>query len=206
MKNKKLKQIKNNIKKQIKSFKPSKTFIAITSALVGISSTLLAQNIAQKSENKKYYLSSPKEDKKFHPPHLPHHHQHIFEDDFFGHSIFEEMHQMQREMDRAFARQQARMEKIFHEIPKNKNSITQKETKDQYIYNLVFSGYKKEDIKIEIKDQTLEISANKSQKQEHQHKSSNFYYSFYLPKYDKSTKPIIEKTKDSITITLQKLQ
>lgn len=194
------------LKKQIKNFKPSKTFIAISSALLGIGGTVLAQNIAKKDEDpKKYYLTSPKQDRIYHPP------RH-FEGDFFGHSLFQEIREMQREMDESFARHQARMNRIFQETSQNleiKNSnsarINQKETDDQYFYELEFNGYKKEDIEISIKDKTLSISAKKEENNKNSQNQSNFYYSFYLPKYDQKTEPKITRSDNKITIILKKI-
>jgi len=204
MKNTKLIKLQKTFTKQLKDFKPSKTFIGSVALLIGISGTLLAQNITNKTGIKKYHPTHPQEDIITNPPQFPTHHNRLFNDNFFDHSFFEEMNQIQREMDRSFRRQQARMEKIFYEKPRYKNFITKKETKDEYIYKLHFTGYKKEDIQIEVKNQTLNISANNSQKEQHQYSSSNFYYSFYLPKFDVTKQPQIARENGNITITLRK--
>jgi HSP20 family molecular chaperone IbpA len=202
MTNKNLKTLKTALKTKIKNFKPSKTFIAITSALIGIGGTVLAQNIAKKDNTQKqYYLTSPKQDRIYHPPRLPHPPRH-FEDDFFGTtSIFREMEEMRREMDARFARHRAQMDRLFHETSKTHSAtINRTETKEHYIYELHFSGYDKEDIQISMQDKTLTFSANKGDKTS----NSNFYYSFYLGQYDQKTKPHIIRKHNKITVKIEK--
>ncbi|MBL6664298.1 MAG: hypothetical protein ISQ34_00460 [Rickettsiales bacterium] len=201
MKNHNLKKIRETLKKKVKNFKPSKTFIAITSALIGIGGTVLAQNIAKKDDaQKQYYLTSPQQDRVYHSPRLPYYH-HYFEDDFFGHSLFREIEQMRREMDAQFSRHRATMDRLFHESSNaHSATINQKETKEQYIYELHFSGYKKENIQISIQDKTLTLSA----KSENNTINSNFYYSFYLPQYNPKIKPQITRTDDKIVVKIEK--
>ena len=201
MKNKKLIKLHLKFKKQLKNFNPSKTFIGTFALLIGVSTTLLAQNISQRTETKKYHLTSPKEDRIFHQPTLSHNSQHLFHDSFFSGSIFEEINQMQREIDRSIRMHQNKMEKIFHVKDKNKNSITKAETRDKYIYQLDIAGYEDEEIRIDVKDKTLTISANSSQNQQ---RHSSFHYSFYLPKLNSKLKPQIERQKNILIITLSK--
>jgi len=192
-----MKKIIKKYKKSLKNFQPSKTFIAISFMLIGIGGTVLAQNIVKE---KRYYISSPKQDRYYDDP---------FEDVFFRDPFFEEIRHMRREFNREFRRHIHNWDHAFRRNyyrPNNVDTkIVQQETKDEYIYELNYKGFKKEDIFVEIKDKNLIISAQKDEKTAKFDSFSNFYYSFYVPDFDKKTKPDISRENSRITITLKKI-
>lgn len=220
MKKQEIKKLLKNIKKQITNFKPSKTFIAITSLLIGIGSTVLAQNLSKKEPTKQYYLSSPSQDLNYQPPkhknpkHPPFTHNFFNDPDPFGNSIFDEIDKMQHHFDQIFESHRQHIHQNFKNNLQNhqthNSSISKQETKNSYIFELNFNGFNKDEITIEIKDKILNISANsnkkdKSKKHHHQ-SSSNFYYSFFLNKLDQNQQPQIKRQKNNIIITLKKLK
>ncbi len=165
------------LKNSFKKFSPSKTFIALTFTLLGISSILLVQNIAKAHEHR---------------------------DPFFN--IFAEMEEMQKNMDQLFANHQKHMREIFDAAQKNdktnKSKVSTREDKDAYYYELSFSGFKKEDISVQIKDQVLTFSAQKND--EKTQETSNFHYSFLAPQLDAKKEPEIIRLDDKLFVKLWK--
>lgn len=171
-KNQKLSSVKN----AFKNFSPSKTFIATTCVLLGVGTTLLAQNIS-----------------KAHQPRDP----------FFN--IFEEMAAIEQNMNQVFANHQKHMREIFAEVEKSgkasKSQVSTSEDNNNYYYELSFSGFKKEDISVQVKDHVLTLSATKNQDSEG---SSSFHYSFLAPKSDVTKEPEIVRSDDKIVVRLGK--
>lgn len=182
-----------------RSFFSSKIFIAIVFLLLGICGTTLAQNIIKNRAN------SGLAQQEFS----------VFSyDPFFDNSsIFAQMENMQRKMDNAFKAHRQSMELVFKQAGKNgsginKASVFQRNEKDSYLYELDFSGFKKEDVVVNIKDNILTFKAeNKKEngdKNYNSYSSSSFYYSFSIPKYDTKKEPQITREDGKIIVKFAK--
>jgi HSP20 family molecular chaperone IbpA len=178
----------------------SKVGIAIIFTLVGINIAILgfAVGIGNAREN-----TSPQEQ--------------FFESDFaishdplISSNLFEEIRQMQNQMDKIFENHRKRMDQIFlndeKTQKKNLSKVSTKEDEKSYVYELSFSGFDKENITTSIIDNTLTFSAKQEKKDNSKDKelysNNSFHYSFSIPKHE--GEPEIIREKDKVTVKLYK--
>lgn len=196
----------SKIKSSFKSCFASKSAIAIIFAIMGVFGTVLAQGSSQ--DNNNYYFDDF--DKM-----VSDHHKRMFENNSFlnNNDILKEMELMNKKMSEVIEKQQKEIEKALKKADKNgsavRTSVSSKEDDDNYYYELNFSGLKKEEIAVEVKDNILNFSAqqideskNKNQKS---YTSSDFYYSFSVPQYDSKKNPAIVRLDNKISVTLPKI-
>ena len=175
----------------------SRICIAVVFAAIGFCSATVAQNRAQDKVNINTAQLMQ------------------FDDPFFtSDNIFKEMTLMEKNMDDMFAAHREHMAKIFDQAAKNnisttKTSVSSREDEANYYYDLAFSGFKKDDIVVAIKDNNLTFSAKKDQdksdKDQKLKSSTNFYYSFFVPQYNTKIDPEITKQDDKITVKFAKI-
>lgn len=122
--------------------------------------------------------------------------------------MFSEMMAMEKTMNEAFAIHHQKMRTAFEKAQKNTDvassnysEVASKEDDDDYYYELRFSGFKKDEILVEVKDKTLKFAAQKNSENS---SSSSFQYSFFLPKYNPEKSPEIIKTNDKVVVKLSK--
>ena len=116
---------------------------------------------------------------------------------------------MEKKMDEVLSAHKKQMAEILEQATKsdsngNKTSILSHQDNKNYIYELNFSGFKKEEIIVEIKDKNLVFSAKKEKKDNNSQNLSSFYYSFSLPK-DAAAVPEIVKEDNKIIVKFSKL-
>jgi HSP20 family molecular chaperone IbpA len=187
--------------KNYKSFFSSKVFIAIIFTLIGVGATLLALDIG---ENKKHPKNPLGDIDKM----IEQHSQKMLSD-LGNDAILADMTGMGEKMDEVLLAHKKQMAKILEQATKsdsngNKTSILSHQDNKNYIYELNFSGFKKEDIIVEIKDKNLGFSAKKEKKDNNSQNLSGFYYSFSLPK-DAAAVPEIVKEDNKIIVKFSKL-
>ncbi len=187
--------------KNYKSFFSSKVFIAIIFTLIGVGATLLALDIG---ENKKHPKNSLGDIDKM----IEQHSQKMLSD-LGNDAILADMTGMGGKMDEVLLAHKKQMAKILEQATKsdsngNKTSILSHQDNKNYIYELNFSGFKKEDIIVEIKDKNLGFSAKKEKKDNNSQNLSGFYYSFSLPK-DAAAVPEIVKEDNKIIVKFSRL-
>lgn len=102
---------------------------------------------------------------------------------------------------------EAKPKEVAHNVVQNAKVI-EREYKDFYIYEVQFTGYKKEDFKIEQKGGDLTISAvNKVQSDDKRVKrfaDSNFTFSSSVSDYDKNKEAEITRQDDKVTVKIFK--
>lgn len=179
------------IKSSFKSVFSSKIAIAIIFLIIGVYATLFTQSAAKDKVD--YFFDEP----------------------FGGGSVFKEMEMMEKRMNKVFIGHRKAMEEAFKKAEKNSGQVTKAEISnhedaDIYFYELSFSGFKKEEIQVLIKDNILTFSAqqklNNEKKNQEFHSSSDFYYSFLVPKYDVKKAPEIIREDNKILVKLFKLK
>ncbi len=163
-------------KNACKNFSPSKTFIALTCLTLGVGATLVTQNITK-----------------------AHRHQ----DPFLN--VFDEMTAMEKNMNEVFANHQKQMDEIFAQAKKSgqvsKSQVSSRQDKDNYYYELSFSGFKKEDVAVQFKDRVLTLSAVSDKEDQG---ATSFNYSFLAPQADVKKEPEVVRSDDKIVVTLKK--
>lgn len=176
----------------ITKVKSSQIIIALIFTSIGIVSTVLAQNLNKNKENN----SEP-----------------IFYDNF--ESVFSHLQKIEQEMDEIFLLHRKRMNDIFinskkleHQESKKYSKITKIENDNELIYELSFDGYKKDEIEVTLKENNLSFSAKNKEEEKSKNtisaQESNFYYSFYLPKYDINQKPEIIRKDNLVKVVIKK--
>lgn len=168
-------------KNYLKNFSPSKAFIATGCALLGVGFTLLTQNVVKAREQRDPFLN-----------------------------IFSEIAEMEKNMNAVFANHQKHMREIFDEAQKNsesvnKSQVSTSEDEKNYYYELTFSGFKKEEISVQVKDDILTFSGqNHVENNQNPQASSSFHYSFSAPKFDTKKEPEIIRSDNKIVVKLSK--
>ncbi len=204
----------SKIKNCCKNFSPSKGFIATISVLLGISATILAQNIAK---NRKDNLLQQRLERKWQGFYtiLDFDHQKFDDALFFDETnFFKEMQLAQKSINEVFENHRKKINQAFKESESkaNKNSsatsVLKREDNQNYYYELSFTGFNKEDILVTIKSGFLTFSAknekeNKSKDQK-SYAAAKFNYSFSLPEYDEKKEPEILRQEDKIVVKLAK--
>jgi HSP20 family molecular chaperone IbpA len=202
-----------------KSFFCSKSSIAIIFALLGVIITILFQNIAHtrgnfaiKQEVKELKKWANDFDK------MNQNHQkmlaNVNEDPLLGaKNIFEEMTAMEERMNDIFARHHQYMKQAFKQAVSNSSNakntnIIAKEDSENYQYELNFTGFKKEDIIVNVKNNLLTFLAKQEKidknKDNNFKSASNFYYSFLIPADLANKEPEILRQENKITVKFKK--
>lgn len=179
------------IKSSFKSVFSSRIAIAIIFAIIGIYATLFTQSAAHEKAD------------------------YFFDEIGGNNSVFKEMEEMEKRMNKVFIGHRKAIEEAFKKSEKshiqNTNAqISSHEDEENYYYELNFSGFKKEEIKVLIKDNILTFSAqqkwNNEKKNQENYSSSDFYYSISVPKYDVKKEPEIIRAEDKIVVKLFKIK
>jgi len=214
----------NKISPLIKKIISSKIFIAVIFTSLGAYGAVVSQNIEKKSQNhakNNYQIKHDRiVDSFFDDSFDPFNHDQFFNHNNIFSEIDAEMKRMRQHFDRAFAQQNRYFAEAFKNSKSNfSNSpnfvkIATNQDDKSLIYKLSFSGYDKDDIAIEIKDNILNFKAEK-QRQESSDKNgktiaksaskSNFYYSLSLPKNIDNNNPNIIRKNNVIEIIFKKL-
>ncbi len=196
------KKLTNNFFARVRKFTQancsSKPFIAAIFFAFGIASVLLTQGLLQNT-----------------PPRISH--QNLlpsFSNMAFAHNdIFSEMEEMEKVMHESFIAHQKMMQKAFANIEKSNDTkftsrVSNSSDNNNYYYQLDFSGFKKEEILVSVKDNVVSFSAKSSETKSSEDSSSNastqFHYSFLAPEYDHKSDPEIIKKDNQIIVRLAK--
>jgi len=188
----------NSIKKMLNS----RLIILSTGLIFGIA---ICSSVATCKESKKE-SNQLKIDEELH-----YENKWVFDDS----GIFKEMEEMQKKMKIIFDNHQKQLQTLQKEFDKTSNNkpskskITFSEVDDAYIYELIFSGFQKEEVVINIENNNLLVFANNQKnsglESENKKESVNsFYYSFTLPEFDRNKQPEITKLENKIIIKLIK--
>jgi len=182
------------IKSCYQNFSPSKPFIATAFILIGIAATLITQNFFKSRQN--YFLIRN---------HFPFGPDIGFVDD----NLFNQIEAMQKEMEKTFADHRKRVKEIFDSSNvANKSKVSSTEDEKNYFYQLEFFGFKKEDIVVNVNNNSVNFSAEnkkfKSDKNQDQQAQASFYYSFLVPQYDDKKEPEIIRKDNQVTVKLAK--
>lgn len=121
--------------------------------------------------------------------------------------IIDEMEAIENKMNKSMEENDKLMKQLFEDMPKNsrQSEVRRSEDDDNYIYELTFSGFEKNEVTAEIKNNALTFAGKKTNKKDEQNLSAtNFYYTFSLPKYDLKNDPEINKEEGKITVKLRK--
>ncbi|MDX2082363.1 MAG: Hsp20/alpha crystallin family protein [Rickettsiales bacterium] len=177
----------------------TKKSIAVIGVIFGVLATLLVQSFHTK--NRQFYFLSQ--------PSFPFLHNPAFADNGF----FDDFKTMEKEMNQAFIDHQKHMKEIFEEAQKNsqnnnQSKISASQDDQNYYYQLDFSGFKKEEISVNIKDKIITFfgeskKSNQAKDRENQARS-NFYYSFMVTDYDSKKAPEIIYQDNKIVVKLAK--
>ncbi len=192
---------KNHTSEKRGSRRPSKAFIGVTCALLGIAGTLAVQNIVQSRAD---------------PFRL--HRMSFFGDEFIEKDgSFKQIVAVAGGMEDALIDHQEHLKEIFGEaredgVDINRSALSRTEDADNYIYELKFSGFKKEDVVASVRNGVVTFSAEKKAGEkagfggENQaaSPSSKFHYSFPTPQYDVKKEPEIIRKDDTIVVKLSK--
>lgn len=196
--------MKINIKDFCKSLFLSKTFIALICILLGASAVLLVQNIASSKTNStdNVLLNGQKN--------IAEINENLFPD---NRALFAEMDAMEKRVSEIFKAHHEHMKATFDRAAKSNVEINQanvfiKEDNNFYYYELNFSGFKKQDIAVGIKDNVLTFSAQSKKEQDNKKQksqtSSNFHYSLMVPEYNFKKEPEIIREDNKIIVKLSK--
>ena len=196
--------MKTDIKDSFKSLFLSKKFIALICILLGASAVLLMQNIASSKTNSSdnAVLSGQKN--------IAEINGNLFPD---NRAIFAEMDAMEKRMNDVFRAHHEYMKSVFDRAAKGNAEINQanvflKEDNNFYYYELNFSGFKKQDVAVGIKDNILTFSAQSKKEQDNKKQksqsSSNFHYSLMVPEYNSKKDPEIIREDNKIIVKLSK--
>lgn len=129
--------------------------------------------------------------------------------------FYKEIYSIQKRMDALFEARRKIIEKRFSQNDSGnqasyKTKIFDLSNENYYIYSIEFSGYKKDDIIVSLKNNELAFYAKSTNKNidKNNHSSfeshANFYYSFYLHDIDSDTKPEISRLDKKISVTIKK--
>jgi HSP20 family protein len=196
---------------KIKPCLSSKGFVAIIFFIVGAGGVLLAQNIMQSRADNlaEKQLTDLRDWYNQHQGAIS-----IKDDPLFGDKgMFAEMDNMKKKINQAFQAHQKHMVDVMKEAQKNganvsKTSVSNREDDQNYYYQLNFSGFKKEDVAVEIKDNVLTFSAKNEQENDDKKQkfssASSFKYSFSVPEYNTKKEPEIVRENDKITVKFAK--
>lgn len=188
----------------------SKLFIAVIFLVIGVFSTVFAQNIINKrSERHNFFVDDFNRIEKIHENFR----KNFFNDDFFDDdfkSIMKEMKKFEQEMNKNFVKFERNFAK-FAEVNSDENFANQikiTENNDEIIYILNFSGFNKDDIIIETQNDKLilksEYKNKKSDKNSESKIKKSFYYEFLLPKNYDEKELKIDRQENKITIKIDK--
>lgn len=117
------------------------------------------------------------------------------------------------EMENLMEKQRQQHRKLMQEAFKNtdsKNSLASStsvksnEDEENFYYELQFSGVKKEEINVVLKDNILTFSATQKVEKNKKFSSANFYFSLTVGDFDKSVEPEIRRMDDRIIVKLKK--
>jgi HSP20 family protein len=223
----------NNLKNffsKIKNYNYSKGFIATLFLVIGVGSTLTFQTFAYDNKSQ-YQFRELHQDiqlkmmqkkifemdrflKRFHQDQFVRSYK-FFDDYDYYRDPFVEIDKIYDHINQRIQRQNTYFDNIYKENFKNKFdnkiSINRKEDKKYLYFYLTFNNISQDDVNIKVKDNILNISSQKEEKSDINDKnirkktysSSNFDYSFALPKnIDK--KAIIDRNKNKIIIKFSK--
>jgi HSP20 family molecular chaperone IbpA len=178
----------------------SKTFIAIICVLIGISGTLLAQNISQKHHKNLWQKNLRQEG-------ILRLHSDFFFDDFFldDSDFFKEMSATKE----VFEKHRKSMNKAFEQMDKSdanqsKTSVSTKEDDKFFYYELSFAGFKKDEVLAEVKDGELKFSGESKTDEKNTKSHQNFLYSFSTPQTKAKKEPEIIKQDNKIIVKFSK--
>lgn len=152
---------------------------------------------------------------------------HDFDSDYVGlvdgeDDIAREIHKMQKRINQAFKSQQSIFENDFNNtfssnFNNNSSNVKIHEDVKNFYYELVFSGFKKDEINVEIKDNILTFQAIKNSKEEKEKDSNkdkkleiknqnttSFSYSFYLNNFNSSIPADITRLDDKVIVKIAK--
>ncbi len=117
------------------------------------------------------------------------------------------------EMEKLMEKQRQQHRKLMQEAFKNadsKNSslsstsVKSNEDEENFYYELQFSGVKKEEINVALKDNILNFSATQKTEKNKKFSAANFYYSLTVGDFDRSVEPEIARLEDRIIVKLKK--
>lgn len=137
----------------------------------------------------------------------------LFKDD---EDFYNEIYSIQKRMDALFEAHRKNLEKRFSQNDSEKQvsyktKILDLSNENYYSFSIEFSGYKKDDIIVSLKNNELAFYAKSTNKNidKKNHNSfesqANFYYSFYLQDIDSDTKPEISRFDKKINVIIKKL-
>lgn len=152
---------------------------------------------------------------------------HDFDNDYVGlvddeDEIVQEINKMQKRINQAFKSQRSIFENDFNNnfssnFNNNSSNVKIHEDNKNIYYELVFSGFKKDEINVEIKDNILTFQAIKNSKEENEkdtskdkkleiknHNTTSFSYSFYLSNYNSSVPADITRLNDKVIVKIFK--
>lgn len=118
-----------------------------------------------------------------------------------------------QEMENLMEKQRQQHRKLMQEAFKNadsKNSslsatsVKSNEDEDNFYYELQFSGVKKDEINVALKDNILTFSATQKSEKNKKISGANFYFSLTVGDFDKSVEPDIRRLEDKIIVKLKK--
>lgn len=204
-KTEKLKFCLKNAKPHCKKALSSKTFIAILFTLLGVCGTVLAQS--KDYQRREYAESFPTWPDRYDKEFSALHHYDPFFDDY---GIFAEMRHMQHRMNEIFSNHHRYMSEALEKAKINtqdtRAQVSKKEDDENYYYEMDFAGFKKEDVVVSVKNDILTFSAKKKidDKDKKSYATSDFYYSFSVPKRDKDVAPEIVKEDNKVLVTFAK--
>jgi len=121
---------------------------------------------------------------------------------------FKEAEEMEKSMNQIMEKHRKALNKAFKETAAKNSAqsfVTRNDDEENFVYELTFSGFSKDEVSAEIKDNMLVFSgAKKNKKDAENYSSSNFFYSFSLPEYDYKKSPNISKEEGRVVVKLAK--
>lgn len=119
-----------------------------------------------------------------------------------------EAQEMEKSMNQIMEKHRKALNKVFKEGEiknSNQSMVIRNDDDENFIYELTFLGFSKDEVSAEIKDNILTFEgAKKKQKDDENYLSSNFYYSFSLPEYNAKKSPQISKEEDKVVVKFAK--
>jgi HSP20 family molecular chaperone IbpA len=177
---------KKDLKSCFGSILSSKVLCAIIFILLGSLITIFVQNYQQRQRIFRSYYP-----------------------DFYDRNFSEEMRLMEKRIDNILKNHnQYVMTSLSTNHTNNdrasKSEVAAKQDDNYYYYELNFSGFKQEDVRVDVKDNILTFKAENKKDSGNDYFSSNFYYSFSVPEYDVSKEPEIIRDDSKITVKFNK--
>jgi HSP20 family molecular chaperone IbpA len=128
---------------------------------------------------------------------------------FYDRNFTEEIRMMEKRIDDILKNHNQYLMTSLNTNQKNdskvfKSEVFAKQDDNNYCYELNFSGFKKEDVVIDVKNNILTFKMDSKKDSNNNYLSSNFYYSFLVPDYDTSKGPDIVKNDDKIIVKFAK--